>query len=257
MSISSISYIVATCNKKRLNNLHLSEDVLKLQMNEFFQLLENKKVNNVPHLFKEVIFIYPTIHDKNNDAFEHYYDFEVWKNKLNEYDIKMCIVKTDIPNHKHSYDQWLIGCNVSTGDYNMLIEDDYCLDKNNLTLEQDLIKCYNDIFVYNVGYLTTYADKNHVNHGYHAAISNGLISRKTIKEYLKDVDLLSEFYKINEYSQVAFSQLFLLQNVFIEDFRHLYRILFWDAGTKTMKDYTLNNVNRDERHVFIPLQHFY
>ena len=138
----------------------------------------------------------------------------------------------------------------SSSNYFILSEDDYYLDPNNILLDTDVIEYYNEVFSNNIGYLATMVDSKY--HGYHAAISNGIVSRTTINHIGENA--LEKFYyiKINRYPQVNFSHLFLQNNVPIKDFRDRYRVLFWNSWEEHIEDYSVKDVS--EHHIFIPVQ---
>ena len=243
-----ISYIIATCERKR----NVNENVLKYQMNELFELLSNKKDSNKSNIFKEVIIIRPVI--VNQEKFTSYYDFDNWRTELDKYNIDLVIYNLEIKNSRYSYDQWLIGMTIASGDYYLFIEDDYCLDKTYLDIDTDLIEYYKHVFPSNIGYLCSYVNKDDIVHGYHAATSNGLISKYTIKTYMNGINLMKYFCQFEIHPQVAFSRLFLSFGVRIEDIRDKYNVYTWNSYEKVMEDYSLD---KKEYHVFLPIEYHY
>jgi hypothetical protein len=244
-----LSYIIATyAGKDHTSNKDIADKVLRLQMNELVALLENKKNKNITNYISEVIIVKP--HVALDNTLPHYYDFSSWGKSLEKYSVKLHILDYIGDNKHHSYDQWIQGWSVATGDYYILCEDDYCLDSSNLTFEQDIIKHYKNTFPNNIGYLCTMVDSKY--HGYHAAISNGIISKTTIQSMGNDI--LNTFYSINTsvYPQVNFSRLFLNANIDIKDFVDTYIVLFWNSYHQNIEIYTRNQ--DADKHIFIPVQ---
>lgn len=245
-----ISYIIATCDKVRSYDNH--ENVIDKQMNEFFRLLHNKQINNKTHYFKEVVFMVPIVDAEHK--YTEYYRFKEWREQLDLYNIPMIVHEYASTNRYYSYEQWLIGCTqVATGEYYLLMEDDYCLDKECLMIDQEMIDLYLEKFPNNIGYLSARVDTNHVHHGYHSSISNGLISRYTIKHYCKDVNLLKLFYDYPLYPQISFSRLFLSLGVPLDDVRDRYKIYFWNTPTLSIQNYSVLS-NQTKHHFCIPVQ---
>lgn len=242
----SISYIIATYSgKDHINNKELSPHVLQIQLKQLEQFIKHKKKT----LIKEIIVMCPQVPEENQ--FKNYYLQDHWLTIFSNLDITLQFIIYTGNNKYHSYDQWIQGCNKATGDYFLLIEDDYCLDYTNNTLDIDLITCYHEQFENNIGYLASWAPIDDPYHGYHAAISNGLISKETFNTIKNP---LCQFYGIKKsiYPQVNFSHLFLINNIEIKDFRDTFKVLFWNSWENRIEDYSLN---KDYKHVFIPVQY--
>ena len=205
----NISYIIATyAGKDHTSNKDVADIVLQEQFNQLFALLKNKQKYSCHCAIVEVIVVCPPVDSENLRT--NYYLKDSWKESLDKFGISLRCVDYVGENIHHSYDQWIQGCmNASPdSDYYILIEDDYCLDQRNVNLELDMINLYLKKFPNNIGYLASWAPKKDPNHGYHAAISNGLISKDTFEKFENP---LEDFYGITKsiYPQVNFSLLFL------------------------------------------------
>jgi len=239
----SISYIIASYGgRDHLSNRHYSEYVLQLH---FIHLI--KAVSVQRDLVKEVILVIPPV----LEPFEKYYDIPGWKEKLTAIGVDLVCVDYIGTNKFHSYDQWIQGCNVARGDYFILIEDDYSLDPDSPNSLKDLVQCYNEMFPDSKGYLCGLV----LEPPRHAAISNGIISRKTCEHI---PDMLNEFYRqhisgqYEAYSQITFSILFTNFQLPIEDYRHRFKSLFWNSFNNNFEDFSVV----DTKHIFVPVQHF-
>jgi hypothetical protein len=250
----NISYIIATYSgKDHTNNKELAENVLNIQIEQFLQLIRNKIVTKVHNYIHEIVIVCPPV--ETNNQFPNYYREQKWKTLLNYYGIDLKMVEYVGDNKHHSYDQWIQGWMSASkdSDYFILCEDDYYLDPKNLLLDVDIIYYYNSIFSDDIGYLATMVDDKY--HGYHAAVSNGIVSRKTIQKLGEDA--LQKFYNIREsqYPQVNFSRLFLNNGIPIKDYRNKYKILFWNSYEEYLEDYSLRIEGTVDYHVFIPVQY--
>ncbi len=136
------------------------------------------------------------------------------------------------------------------GDYFVITEDDYYITP----YITRLVDYYNMVFPTCIGYLALMADSTRF-FPHHAAISNGLISRKTI-DFLSDNvgDILQYFYNksiVFQVAQINFSYLFLHNNIEIKDFRDTYKALCWSSSINNFEDYS----NKDTTlSIFIPVQ---
>lgn len=239
------SYIIATyAGKNHVNNGDMSEFVLQLQMEHLVNWMRNKSDNGIRCYITEIIIVCPPLDRK--DAFENYYLPERWADQI---DIPIRYIHYMGDNIHHSYDQWIQGWISADdrSDYYILIEDDYCIDSENLDLEYDLIQYYRFKFPDNIGYLATFTDDKY--HGFHASISNGLVSKETVKRIKNP---LKQFYNIhvNRWPQVNFSHLFFQNNIPISDFRDKYSILFWNSHEQRLETYSTLGYY----HVFKPIQ---
>jgi hypothetical protein len=245
-----ISYIIATYSgKDHTNNKDLAENVLNIQIQQFIQLLKKKVISKSYNYIHEIVIVCPPVPSKNQ--FLRYYREQNWKSRLDYYGVTLRMIHYNGDNKHHSYDQWIQGWMTASkdSDYFILCEDDYYLDLNT-DLDKDIIDYYKSIFPDDVGYLATMVDNKY--HGYHAAISNGIVSRTTIH---KLGDALNKFYNIkdSQYPQVNFSRLFLRDGIPIKDYRNKYQILFWNSYEEHLEDYSV--VGPNHHHIFIPVQY--
>lgn len=186
-----------------------------------------------------------------------YYDKIKWVNIFTTHcnDVKL-VFENYIGENKHaSYDQWLQGYLLYPDfDYYLFIEDDYFIHPSKLRFDKDIINTYNDILTTNntlVGYICSFATTT--NHHYHATISNGILNKKSLE--MLGCDILEKYYTCaKEYpiEQVAFSDLFINNDVPVYSFEHVYCALFWSSLHKRIDVYSPITVGNP---MFIPLQY--
>ncbi len=242
----SITYVIASyAGIEHTSNKDLSKDVLHLQLKQFEKLLINKKSKNVENHILKIVVVTPPC----KDEIDGYYRFEEWKEMFEPFESVMIERLQYKGNNKHhSYDQWIQAWmnDESNADFFLLCEDDYFLDFRNSNLDIELMELYHQKFPNNIGYLSTMVDDRY--HGYHAAISNGLVSRETVRTLGLD-----SFYAITNspYPQVNFSTMFINANIPILDFRNHFRIYFWNSSNDQVENYSRCV---SPFHVFIPVQ---
>lgn len=178
-------------------------------------------MHNLPCLLKQISIVCPQPREKEQ---KNYYHKELWLNLFKVVPhVKLVYIDYIGFNVDHSYDQWIQGyLNYTNYDYNLLMEDDYCI-YNKYMFDEELIQLYKEIFPNNIGYL---ASKTNDRYFCHASVSNGVISSDTFK-IIKNI--LEQYYdlksKIN-YPQLRFSQLFHNNSIPIKGISHKYKILF-------------------------------
>jgi len=239
----SISYIIASyAGREHVSNRQYSEYVLQLHFIHLVKALSAQR-----DLVKEVILVIPP----TGHPFQEYYNIPKWTCELKAIGVDLVCVNYIGTNNFHSYDQWIQGCNVARGDYFILIEDDYSLDSENPNALNDLVQCYNQVFTDSKGYLCGLV----AGPPRHAAISNGIISRKTFEHI---PDMLNQFYQLHTlkgyeaYPQITFSILFTNFELPIEDYRHRFKSLFWNSFKNDFEDFSVVDTN----HIFVPVQSF-
>lgn len=248
-----INYIIATFSGQieSRKNREESEKVLAIQLNELKKIFIKKKKQNIKNYISQITIIVP---ECKIPIYKNYYDTGLTKIE----DIPIVYINYIGDNKDHSYDQWLQGIiNNINFEYYLLIEDDYCIDSNNIFFDKELIDIYNNSFELNKGYLSTLVWEKPI---LHAAISNGFISKKTV-EYMNDLcnlNILNEYYKLSGYPQLKFSQLFNNFNIPHKDLTNNNIILFWDSPSQKIKDFSNDDKKREEKNlIFIPIQYIY
>jgi len=257
----TINYIIPTYPGKYPKRLTdpKSGEFLNRQLILLNELLEHKKKENIPCLINNVTIIKVKCKPIHQE-YENYYDIELWKTLVNICD-KIKIIDYEGRNEHFSYDQWLIALLQSTDDYNILIEDDYYIDTDNLHFDLELIQKYKDKFPDNKGYLCSYVGLNPV---IHAAISNGIVSKESVQ--LLGENVLNEFYSksifrehinynIMVYPQIVFSVLFTQKEMMIKDTCNEYVTYFWDSPKMKIIDFTESVVCTEQ--TFVPIQMYY
>jgi hypothetical protein len=247
-----INYIIATYAGiiDSRKNREESEKVLAIQLNELYQLFKLKKINNIQNLISKITIVIPPL---KHTGYQNYYNSNITSIE----NIPIQYLEYKGHNKDHSYDQWLQGyINDTNSNYYLIIEDDYVIDRNNITFDIQLIDIYNNLFKDNIGYLSTLVwDKPFK----HAAISNGFISKSTFETIEKESKqtILNTYYTlkpIQNYPQLKFSQLFNDYNVPQKDLTGNIEILFWDSPSNSIKDFS--KVKNNE-YIFLPCQSIY
>lgn len=244
-----ISYVIATYSNTitaRIGCYKNSEHVLQIQLEQLYMIFNKKKSQGVQNLIERIVIVCPEPKEKRNHT---YYQSEKWIEKFKEFNIPINYVDYVGGNRHHSYDQWIQGYMAyPNSDYYIVMEDDYCVDNNNIIFDIDMLRIYKEKFKDNIGYLSSVA--NYYKTIWHAAISNGIISRDAFKK-LKE-PILDTFYSIKaDFPQVMFSILFNNENIPIDDMQEEYVFPFWESWTKTFVNYTKNT---KEKYMFIPVQ---
>lgn len=245
----SLTYIVATYSGDLNSRRNEVEPKLVLQK-QLTSLYENVDDNC---FLKRIIIVCP---EPRHKRLKQYYQEEKWLKLFISKNIIIEFLDYKGDNKDHSYDQWIQGCTLHQDtDYYLMIEDDYLIQPGNKLFFEQLTQEYKKSFPDGVGYLASWAT-NHKDYGYHAAISNGMISRETIKSLPYD-NMLNGYFSVKRefpvYPQVVFSWLFLKNNISIKDFIKIYSSMFWDSVHKKLIQYG----NVDGPDIFIPVQSLY
>lgn len=225
---------------------------LELQMQNLFTILLNKKTT----LLKQVTIVCPEVKPQHTRK-QFYYNWDKWIYLFQTYLPHINLIYMDYvgKNLHASYDQWIQAIlKFPDFDYFLLVEDDYCIHPSVLDFDTQLVDTYNTIAKGGLGYVCTYADAI-MGHHYHAAISNGIVNRKTIEKFKdKGVDLLEQYYKCaSDYGieQVGFSDLFLKNDIPVYSLHNNYKALFWSSYRNKVECFSKNDV---QQFLFIPIQ---
>ena len=228
---TSVNYIIASYSAKIKSRADpIEEYVLQYNLcNTPFDSLE------------QVTIICPK---PKTEPYKNYYTKDYWLN-YNEF---LVFQEYEGFNDHNSYDQWIQGYLKNPNfDYYILIEDDYSLSKD-IDIDH-LIKFYREKFPDNIGYLCSLTEDSPP-HGFHAAISNGVISRETFEKLGKDI--LQKYYKLTGHPQYTFSKLFLNENIPLKDISDYYNVYFYDSFSKNIRTYVTG-----KKDLFLPVQMVY
>ncbi len=225
---------------------------LEIQMQTLFTLLLQKQTTYL----KQITIVCPPV--KSKDVYkQNYYNWDKWIALFREYLPHIGIIYMDYvgENLHASYDQWIQAIQkFPEFDYYLLVEDDYCIHPTLSNFDSLIIKSYKTLTNGSeIGYACTYADKV-MGHPYHAAISNGIVSKKTIQQF-GELDILKEYYTCaDEYKieQVAFSNLFLKYDIPVYSLHNLFKAIFWSSYRKKVECYSPDTI---ESQFFIPIQY--
>jgi len=251
-----INYVIATWNGERLRTnmgTNYYETVLK---NHIKTLLETK--NNITQI---------TIMKPFSGVENDYYNIED--------DDRIKIV--ECKNEYQSYGQWLKAVEIFLDDFDyfIFIEDDYVPATDDF--DTKLIKIYeeNTYLCSMVSNLDDFYNKSSgkayvavVWDGLICVISNGIISKKTIKENLTKtkynrwfdsfaIRKPADVFNHTNY-QIAFSKYFLKHNVKLIDYRRFYKVDFYGISKKENRiiDYSATYPINNEK-IFTPIQSIY
>ena len=230
-----INYIIATWNGTRVKPVQ--------NVGYYLNVLKNhiKILNNTSNSISQITIMKP-----KSGIINSYYDIE-----LND---KIKIIACE--NRYQSYGQWLKAATLflEDFDYFIFIEDDYVPAANNF--DEKLIKLYIE-GTYLCSMTSIIYDNNH------CAISNGIISKETIKNVLLSNDYniwLNNFGKNNTKLsfngfnyQIPFSRYFLDNGILLEDYRKDYQVDYFYGNSNEIRDFSLPNVLNKEK-IFTPIQ---
>ena len=229
-----INYVIGTWSGKRINaysGLEYYGTVLKNHI---------QKLGLIKNSLNQITIMKPFNPVKNT-----YYEIE-----LND---KIKVI--DCPNEYQSYGQWLkaVELFVDDFDYFIFIEDDYVPATDDFDLK--LIEMYEE-----GTYLCSMAEP-YAGFPHHAAISNGIISKKTIENLIHSVDFKKWFTENHQYNtnivsgginyQIVFSYYLINNGISIVDYRKKYAVDFLRSGK--IIDFSFPDAKNNEK-IFTPIQ---
>jgi hypothetical protein len=244
--MSQINYIIATYAGIYRT---AKEFVLQEQLESIYKILTLKLSLKLPSCISQITIVCPPL---KHPLYENYYKQEKWESIfINELPhVKLVFQDYIGENQDYCYDQWIQGCTkYPQYDYYILMKDDYYIYLEDLMFDQHLIDYYRKVAPDNIGYLASLS-RHDMHHGYHAAISNGIVSNETIKRF---DDMLGYYYHIrqaNRYPQVTFSKIFLHLNIPILNMSEEYEAWFWNSYSQT-----LECLSSPSKKLMIPIQY--
>ena len=227
----SLHYIIATYSGI-YRTFETKQYLLQKQLQQLYKILKSKKNQQLECLLCQVTIVCPKVKSGHTECVK-YYQKELWKYVFEKDFPHVKLVYLDYvgANEDHSYDQWIQGyLKYSNYDYHLVMEDDYCFDSNKIMFDKDFINMYIEKFPDNVGYLSTWATAVS-GHKFHAAISNGLISRKTFEKLENPLGIYYTMWRVELFPQLRFSYMFTMHNIPISDITDKYQALFWITET--------------------------
>jgi hypothetical protein len=239
-----LNYIIAT----------YSANKLEFSLHTQLLVLHNLLLQKAPKYLSQITVVCP---QPKKMPHRHYYNKDVWTNLFSSVGVRIVYLDYLGDNINSSYDQWIQGyLTYPDFDYYILMEDDYCFDPTLVHFDEILVNRYNSLVekTNGVGYLCTLGH-HALCKELHAAISNGILNRKTFETI--GPDILRRFYAYakSNYCQMAFSYLFLRnkQRIPILSMHEEYRALFWETNQNKMKEFmTKPNV---KKRMIIPIQY--
>lgn len=244
----SINYIIATY--AGIYRQHENKEfVLQKQLSHLYHIIATKFDQRILNHIKRITVVCPT--PKEQHIYSKYYQKALWKHVFATLDTSIDFVDYVGQNIDHSYDQWIQGYLAHPDcQYNIFVEDDYCIDKYATEFDKNLIELYKTKFPNGLGYLATWCSE-HNGHELHAAISNGMISTKTMSQFSDPLDTYYSMIKYHDYPQLKFSSMFTLNGIPIDDFATEYQALFWHSTDNREINYSVSDTT--ER-LFVPVQ---
>ncbi len=234
-----LNYIIATYSANKL------EYTLQIQLQILYTLVmsgDNKYLSQITILCPQVSSGHP-----------HYYQKDIWEKLFESTNVKLVYQNYIGDNKNASYDQWIQGVlKYPNFEYYLLIEDDYTLHPSLVNFDSLLVEYYNEMIKDSgEGYLCSFAD-SFMGHPHHAAISNGMMNRKTLNSLGNKV--LDEFYVLasTDFCQIAFSKLFDNKNINISSMHKDFMAWFWCSSKKKLTNYSPECV---DKYAFIPVQY--
>jgi len=227
------------------------EYVLQRQLQQIYKILKNKKKYNLPCFLRQITIVCPKVKN-NHNTYSKYYQKNMWLYVFEREfpDIRLVYIDYIGQNQDHSYDQWIQGyLYASQYDYHLLMKDDYCISDEQSLFDQNLIMLYLKKFPNNIGYLATWAANNQ-NLPYHAAISNGVISKQTFEKFENPLKSYYDMEKVVNYPQLKFSYLFTNNGIPLADFTDKYQALFWHSENMCIFNFSSEHNQR----MLIPVQ---
>lgn len=256
----SFAYIIATYSgSDHHHNGALSEDVLDIQIMTLIRWLQNNP--NAKHHPTDIVVVCPSPKSSSSSSWPRYYRWEEWTNTIRNTGVEIGLHSLQYvgDNKHHSYDQYLQGVEAFPGmDHYLFIEDDYTIDPSNSTVFEDMFQIYDKLFGdETIGILSSWWSDDHT-HGFHAAISNSLVSGKTMEKLSQtNSDKGTPLQRLYAYRgilpQVAFSRLFLHSNIPVGDYRKWFDVKFWDSSIQSIRECGLEDREND-KNIFIPVQ---
>lgn len=238
-----INYVIASWNGPRVYKISKSgfskyEKVLKTHI---------KQISNLEHNLTKITLMKP-----GSPHINSYYDIDYSDN----------IQVISCPNKYQSYGQWLTAIEmfVDEYDYFILMEDDYIPNIDNF--DSKLIQIYEEgtYLCSKVSDFKCLSIRGIVEPVAHCAISNGIISSKTIKDLIKQNNFRSCFDRIiadnqkatgknwNKNAQVVFSRYLSDNNILLKDYLNHYGADF--HYNDEIIDHSINNKEK----IITPIQ---
>ncbi len=207
--------------------------------------------------------------DPGVDGHPLYYQHNKWTKLFGKVGVDYNVVEYVGDNKHASYDQWIQGYQAHPTDddgYYVFAEDDYVLDPASYRQEsveaiaEDVfemwIKYYNDTVDDRGAYMCTYAGQTE--HKFHAVISNGIVSSKTMKHLdaickANNKTLLDRYYDCTIHcgvAQIAFSDLFLTCDIPVISMHEHFAAIFWSSYRHRIERYSPQDLPR----ILVPIQ---
>jgi hypothetical protein len=249
--MSCINYTIASYPGKTSSRIFQdnSEYVLTIQLKHLQVIFENKIKNGIDNLIKQITIV--RTKPKDSNYYLKYYEVE---NLQDICGVPIVFLDYEGDNTNHSYDQWLQSyVKYNDIEYHLFIEDDYCIDTDNLTFDKELVDLYKKTFPNNNGYLCSLTA---IESGILcASISNGFIHRSNINKISLDKFYNSSLPYGSYYRnpQIQFSKIMIENGINIVGMNDKYLTYFWDTQRKSIVDYTVAGINSNKKN-FIPVQ---
>ena len=203
----------------------------------------------------QVTIIAPDVPDDTG-----YYNLSPYDTIIREKGIKFEIIP--VSNEGISYTQY-IKCFQKYNDdfdYHLIMEDDWTINLKYEDFDKTLLELYSRSFPTNIGFLDCWSPrsgifcsggKGFMGHGFHSAITLGLLSKETINTLLTNLNNII-------LDQLPFSLEITKRNIPICDLTFSgfpTRIIFWQTHAGVIKDYTTPATTIEP--FYVPVQYYY
>lgn len=238
-----LNYIIATYDSNTL------EYSLQIQLQILYTLIQ---AGNNKYISQITIVCPSSRLDKTPHTY--YYQKELWLKLFKETTIKLVYLDYFGDNKNASYDQWLQAyLEYPNFEYYIFMEDDYTPHPSIINFDTILVDYYNQTIKEHsngIGYVCSLAGEMY-NFKHHAAISNGIINKKSMN--ILGETVLEDFYDLVEkqFCQIGFSELFTRQDIPIFSMHNDYKAWFWCSTSKKLTNYSSQDV---QAFLFVPIQ---
>lgn len=252
-STPRINYVIATYGGNYHPHDH-KEWVLNEQLFQLYRILRAKRWSNMPCLIAQVTIVVPPVREK---PWLSYYNKGLWEYIFARQlpHVALRYMSYEGANRDASYDQWIQAHETFPQfDYELLMEDDYCMATDNPMFDFDLVRVYKQHFPKGYGYLASAASRIY-GLPFHAAASIGIVSSRSydmVKQASRK-SLIQAYRDTNaSIHQVKFSLLFTENSVPLHSMDQDYVSLFWNGSKKIIDE--LSEPRSVPGMMFVPIQ---
>lgn len=196
---------------------------------------------------------------------KEYYEIDEYIELIKSKNVKVEIL--EIPKIGISYTQYVYAQkSFSDFEYSLIMEDDWVINLEYEKFDKILVDLYEKNFIDNVGFLDCWSPSTgkyvgtnggFENHDFHSAISIGLLSKKSLINFVQHLE--NKKFDLNLLKQLQFSSQLIESGSSIKDIHNCgfnTKILFWETLENVIKDYTETSKELASP-LFVPIQFYY